>query len=236
MRIVAIVQAQMTSPRLPGKALADVSGRPILDWVIRRISDAKVLDEVVVATGDTSADDPVAERCQALGVRCIRGDDADVLARFLLAAQGARADVIVRVTADSPFTDPEIIDLVARRFAEEKAEYASNALVASFPKGLGVEVFSRKALEASAKDAKAPEERADVTAFMKRHPERFRHLSVPAENPHPKERWTVEAAEDLELMRAIVSRLPNRDEFGWRDILAVLDREPQLRAINAHVK
>jgi spore coat polysaccharide biosynthesis protein SpsF len=235
-RTVAIVQARMTSTRLPGKVLADLGGRPLLDWVIERTRAARTVDDVLLATTTNATDEPLVDAAARLALPVFRGDEDDVLGRYCAAAGAATADVVVRITSDCPLVDPAVIDLVVARFREERADYASNGLVASFPRGLDVEVLHRSVLETCGREATSPHERAHVTPFAYAHPERFRLLSVEAPTPHPEERWTVDTPEDLALVRAIVDRLAPRRDFGWEDILAVLDAEPALRALNRDVR
>jgi spore coat polysaccharide biosynthesis protein SpsF len=235
-RTVAIVQARMTSTRLPGKVLLDLEGQPILDWVIERARAARTLDDVVIATTRNATDDPVVAAGERLGVAVFRGDEDDVLARYREAAAAAKADVVVRLTSDCPLLDPAVIDLTVRRFREANVDYASNGLVPSFPRGLDVEVFPRVHLEACYREAVQPYERAHVTPFFYQHPERFRLLSVEAPSPHGDERWTVDTPEDLALVRELAARFAPRRDFGWEEVLARLDAEPHLREINRAIR
>src|SRR5580704_8315258 len=130
----------MGSTRLPGKVLMDLGGATVVARVVQRTRAATLLDEVVVATSLLPADDAIVQECQRLSVACFRGDEEDVLARYYRAAREFGADAIVRITADCPLIDPELIDATVRAFLEQKPDYATNSLVATYPRGLDVEV------------------------------------------------------------------------------------------------
>lgn len=234
-RVVALVQARMGSTRLPGKVLLDLGGRSMLARVVEAARAARRLDAVVVATSTARGDDPVAEAAQALRVPVFRGSEDDVLERFCGAARAHRAEVVVRLTADCPFLDPELIDDAVERFRREGADYASNGLVEPYPRGLDIEVVRAAVLEEAAALASLPHHRAHVTAFVYQHPERYRLLAVPAPAALAAERWTVDTPEDLALARAIAERL-GPGVPRWREVAAVLEREPGLRALNAAVR
>lgn len=233
-RVVAIVQARMTSSRLPGKILQPIGGRPMLYWVIHRLRAATTLDDIRVATTDLSTDDATAALCAELGVPVFRGDENDVLDRYTQAARVARADAVVRITSDCPLIDPALVDQVVERFLADAPDYVSNSLVPGYPRGLDVEAFSRDALEKSWSEARQPFEREHVTPFLYRNPDRFKILSVTAASDHSGHRWTVDTQEDLDLVREIHARLPP-DSFRWEDVLEILEREPALADINRHV-
>src|SRR5678816_3469510 len=150
--VVAIVQARMGSERLPGKVLLDIEGQTMLERVVRRIQRSSSIDDVVIATTDRPADVVVAGEAEKIGVKVVRGDEDDVLDRFRQAAIESGAATIVRVSADSPLVDPEVIDMVVDAFLSHDVDYASNKLEPTFPLGLDVEAFSRDALESAWQD------------------------------------------------------------------------------------
>ena len=235
MTTLAIVQARMGSTRLPGKVLAELGGRPMLARVVERLRRARTLDGVVVATSRGAGDDPVARLCAELGVPVYRGSEEDVLDRYARAAEEFGADVVVRITADCPLVDPAVVDLVVERFRAADADYASNTLERTYPQGLDVEVFRREALEAAAQEAKEPWERAHVTPFLYRHPERFALASVRQERDASRHRWTVDTPEDLELVRELYAGV-GRFDAGWLEVLELVEGEPALTGINASVR
>lgn len=234
MTTVAVVQARMGSTRLPGKVLADLEGRPMLAWVLERLGRARTLDAVAVATSTEPGDDPVAELCRRLDVPVFRGSEEDVLDRYAGAARRFRADAVVRITADCPLVDPEVVDRVIERFRDAGADYASNTLERTYPQGLDVEVFRREALERAAREAREPWERAHVTPYVYRHPEIFALESVTHDRDLSRHRWTVDTREDLELVRALYRRSGD-GRAGWLEFLRIVESDASLPAINASV-
>jgi len=237
-RVVAIIQARMGSTRFPGKTLVDLAGRPMLEYVVRRVLRAKSVDEVIVATTERSSDDSIATVCARLGVRAYRGPEADVLKRFLGAAETMKAGVIVRVTADCPLIDPEVIDRVVRTRARTHADYASNGLERSWPRGFDVEVFLADALRVADTLAKEPYEREHVTPAIYEHPDRFRLVNVlaPLAARAPNYRVCVDTVEDLQVVRKLVMSADDPDRLTSERIVAFLRSHPDVRAINAAIR
>ena len=231
--IVAIVQARMSSSRLPGKTTADVAGRPLLLRVVDRVRRARSVDKVVVATTDQSSDDPIAALCQREGTQCFRGSEDDVLDRFYKAAQTSGADIVVRITADCPLIDAAVIDKVIRRFQVGDCEYASNTLRYTYPDGLDTEVFSFATLERAWREAQKPSEREHVTPYLRAG--NFRAVNIESESPVPPDthRWTVDYAADLEFVREIYKAFPENKYFGYQDIFHLLRERPELATIQA---
>jgi spore coat polysaccharide biosynthesis protein SpsF len=203
--------------------------------VLRRLARARTIDEVVVATTGAPEDDPIVELSERSGYRAVRGSETDVLDRYLTAARAADAGVIVRITSDCPATDPEIVNLVVEAFRSSGVDFASNMLVPwTFPVGLAVEVVSREALEQAGRDDHDPAWREHVTPYLYRHPELFRLLRVPAESDHSDRRWTIDTPEDYAVVARIFDTL-GRDDFGWRDALAVVEANPSWGSANRDV-
>jgi len=216
----------MGSTRLPGKVLADVGGEPLLAFLIRRLRPLPVTT-VVVATSTLERDDAVAAVAQSEGVACIRGSESDVLNRFSQAVRAYPAESVVRVTADCPLLDPALVSAVLDLHRSSAADYTSNTVVRTFPDGLDVEVFRAAALIQAETDAVDPVEREHVTPFIYRRPGQFRLANLFSTELLGDERWTVDTAEDLELVRHIVTGLPSL-QAGWRDILAMVGRRSEL--------
>jgi spore coat polysaccharide biosynthesis protein SpsF len=255
MRIFAIIQARMSSSRLPGKVLSDLGGIPMIQWIVERAGCAKTLNGVVVATTVESSDDAVAKFCQNQGVTCFRGSLHDVLDRYYQAALELQADVIVRLTGDCPLIDPGVIDETVRAFLETPGtDFAANRLPPpwrrSFPIGLDVEVCSFFALERAWKEAKKDFHREHVMLYLYeglaygtertmretyRTPYGFNVVLINHEPDYGDRRWTVDTAEDLELVRQIVSRIGIKN-FNWQDIIKLLAHEPDLERLNAGVQ
>jgi spore coat polysaccharide biosynthesis protein SpsF (cytidylyltransferase family) len=236
MRRVAVIQARMGSTRLPGKVLADIGGRTMLGRVVARARRASTLDEVVVATSTLPEDEAVAREGARLGTSVFRGSEQDVLDRYHGAAREFRADVVVRITSDCPLIEPEVIDRVGTEFARAAVDYASNVTPQTYPRGLDVEVMTADALSRAWREAREPHQRVHVTPYIYQHPELFRLLPLVAERDYSGHRWTVDTPEDLAFVRAVYERLGDSDLVSWRDVLALLEREPELAGLNRHVR
>jgi spore coat polysaccharide biosynthesis protein SpsF len=238
MKTVAIVQAHMRSSRLPGKVLMDIAGETMLGRVISRAKRCESVDSVVVATSTLPIDDVIENVCGRLEVPIFRGSDSDVLDRFLNAARAHSADVCVRITSDCPLLDPGVSDHIIRSFkqADPPVDYASNKIPQSYPRGLDTEVFSLEALERTWRDAAEPYQRSHVTIYIYEHPENFKLLSVISDVDRADWRWTVDTPEDLEFVRQIYLRLGQHGNFDWREVVALLDEKPELRAINSVIR
>jgi spore coat polysaccharide biosynthesis protein SpsF len=234
-KTLAIVQARMGSSRLPGKVLLDLSGETVLSRVVSRLRRAVLVHEIVVATSLAEKDDAIVAECERIEVQCFRGSELDVLGRYYKCAQIYAASAIVRITADCPLIDAEIVDRTARLFHENSCDYASNALEPSYPRGLDVEVFTMAALACAWREAVTGYEREHVTPYIWEHAELFRLVSLKAEADYSGYRWTLDTVEDLELLRAIYARFGDRNDFAWRQVMRLMEIEPQLAQINAHV-
>lgn len=237
-KVVAIIQARMASTRLPGKALLDIAGRPMLEHVFTRAARARTVDEVWVATARDPANDPIAALCQRRGWPLFRGPEEDVLDRYLGCARAAAADVVVRLTSDCPLLDPAIVDAVVEALLREQADYASNTLPPrSHPRGLDAEAFTRDALEQAGREARAPHEREHVTPYLYRADRPFRLVAVRGERDGSQYRWTVDTPEDLALVRRVAEHFGAAlDAAGWREVLAAVESHPDWSALNAHVQ
>lgn len=239
MRIVAIIQARMNSSRLPGKVLQDLGGRPMLVRVAERVRRAKTIQSLMVATTLDASDDPLEALCHERGYAMYRGSQYDVLDRFYQAACLAEADVIVRLTADCPLLDPDLIDQTVQLFLQSGADFAANRLPPpwkrTFPIGLDVEVCSFTALERAWNHAELLFEREHVMPYLYDEEGRFKVAVLDNDVDYGSLRWTVDTPQDLELVRVLVSRFAD-DHFTWKDVLALVQREPELMQINAEVK
>jgi glutamate-1-semialdehyde aminotransferase/spore coat polysaccharide biosynthesis protein SpsF (cytidylyltransferase family) len=226
--IVAIIQARMGSSRFPGKTLADLAGRPMLARVVERVSQARSVDRVVVATSTAPQDDPITEFCRREQIACFRGSEDDVLDRFYEAGIKQGADVVVRITADCPLIDPDIIDRVVERFQRGDCDYASNALRYTYPDGLDTEVFSMAALQQAWREAKKPAEREHVTPYLRAG--KFRVVNVENTMAGRPQRWTVDHPADLEFVRGVYRAFGGRTDFRYEEITQLLKERPELAA------
>ena len=234
MRVVAIIQARMGSTRLPGKVLKDLAGRTVLERVLSRVRQCRLVNEIIVATSANRADDVIVQDCIRLNARVFRGSEDDVLDRYFRCAEAVSAETVVRITADCPLLDPGISDRTIAAFQEKRADYASNVLERTYPRGLDTEVMTFNALRIAFEEATEIQEREHVTPFLYRHPERFRLTSVKEDSDYSQHRWTLDTAEDLEFLRAVYSKLVD-PEFTWRDVLRLVEDDPKLADINSRV-
>jgi spore coat polysaccharide biosynthesis protein SpsF len=234
MRINAVIQARTGSTRFPGKVLEELGGRPVLEWVIRAARAASQVDEVIVATSTVPDDDAVAALASSLGAHVVRGSENDVLSRFVAALDAYPADAVVRLTADCPLLDPNLIDAVAGAWAAVPTlDYVSTVLVRSLPRGMDIEVVTAGALRAVDRMATG-HDRVHVTSAVYADPTAYRLLGLSVTPPANDLRVTLDTQEDLALLRALVAELPDAPP-EWRDVVAILRRRPDLVAINANV-
>lgn len=241
-RVLVIVQARMGSTRLPGKILADIAGQPMLAWVVTRSRAIEGVSEVVIATSELPADDVVSQLCHLRGWSCVRGSEADVLDRYHRAALQFEAEHVVRVTADCPLLCPNQGAEVIERHLADDNDYTHNLTVwgSRMPLGTGVEIFTFDALDRSWREGHEPHHREHVDEYVGEHPELFRIglVTAPPNLQRPDYRLTVDASEDLDLMRRIYDATDagNSDVIDLVDVVGLLDRTPALLSINAHVR
>ncbi len=237
--VVAIVQARMGSTRLPGKVLRPIAGQPLLWHVVHRLRKSKLIEDVVVATTTNPLDDAIVEYGRKQNVTVIRGPETDVLARFALAAEATDADLIVRVSSDAPFIDPGFIDHLVSSLIAQRGDYVLMAEGAPTAHE-GVDPFSRRALDKLMMDAHDdPVAREHVTGYFKLHPDFVTVVRAPAYPPLARKggRLTIDTPDDLAFVEAVHVRLAAKaGEASLSDLLLLLEREPSLRNINAHVK
>lgn len=235
LKVVGIIQARMGSTRLPGKVLLDLGGDTVLSRVVHRLAQSRLIAGIVVATTVLGVDDAIGLECQRIRVSCFRGSEQDVLDRYYQTARLHNAKVIVRITADCPLIDPEIVDRTIELFYEENADYATNDVPQTFPRGLDTEVFSMSSLTQAWEEARQPYQREHVTPYFYEHPEIFRIASLLGEIDSTLYRWTLDTEDDLKLLRAVYDRFQNRDTFGYAEVLALMQREPDLMDLNSRV-
>jgi spore coat polysaccharide biosynthesis protein SpsF len=234
-RITAIIQARIGSTRLPGKVLMDLGGKSVLSRVVDRLRRAKRLDEIVVAITDSVADDAIVRECHQLKVGYFRGPENDVLDRYQRAARVYAAQVVVRITADCPLIDPQLVDETIGAFQQQRADYASNIFPRTYPRGLDTEVFATAALEQAWHHTHEPYQREHVTPYFYEHPGLFRLASLRGRIDYSHYRWTLDTAEDLVLLRTIYARFFNRDNFSWGEVIRLMEHQPELAELNSQV-
>lgn len=243
MKVVAIVQARMGSTRLPGKVLMEIRDKPMLEHVIDRLRETKMLDEIVVATTTKEQDKVIIQLAKKLGVSYFAGSENDVLGRYLGAAEEAKADIIVRITADCPLIDPRIIDDIVKHHLRTNANFTYNLIdennEKSFPRGSDVEVFSNAVLKRIGELAKEPRYREHVTSYVYEHPEPFKIEVIEAEGifQRPHLRLCVDEEDDLRFISEIYARLFRLGKLIRLDeVIKLLEACPELQQINVAVK
>ncbi|KRC81715.1 aminotransferase class III-fold pyridoxal phosphate-dependent enzyme [Sphingomonas sp. Root241] len=234
MKTVAIVQARMGSTRLPNKVMRPITGTPMIELLLARLREAAEVDEIVVATSDAARNDVLADHVAALGYRCYRGSENDVLDRYLLAARGSEAEVVIRITGDCPLVDPELVDQAVRHFRETGADYLSNSAPPTFPDGLDIEVFTAAALERAGREATEVFDREHVTPYLRR-PGLFRQASLENDVDLSALRWTVDEPHDAGVIEAIFAHFAPDIHFGWRQVLQLQQAQSRLFDGNQHI-
>ena len=238
-KIIATIEARMTSSRLPGKVLMDLCGKPALQHIVERLKRSSYIDDVVVATTVNATDNPVVELCNSIGCSYFRGSEEDVLLRVLLAAKNAEADVLVEITGDCPLVDWRIVDEAIELFFSDSYDYASNALESNYPSGFEVQVFPVTVLNEVNSISNDPLDHEHVSLYIYRHPEKYRLACLKAEGKlcRPEVEVTLDTMEDYQIISRIFNSLyPKNQDFGLFDVIELLEKRPELLDINKNVK
>ncbi|MAF76564.1 MAG: spore coat protein [Halobacteriovoraceae bacterium] len=233
-KTVCILQARLSSTRLPGKVLMKVTERPLLEIQIKRVLKSSFIDRLILATSVGSDDDLIEELGKSLGVEVFRGSLDDVLDRFYQSVRDIDSENIVRLTGDCPIIDPSVIDLVIERHLNSDADYTTNSLNPTYPDGMDVEVFKKEALEESWKNASKKSEREHVTLYINSRPEKFKIQHVKNTDDLSHLRWTVDEQEDFNLVKMIIENFKNLD-FTLQDSLNFV-RDNNLEDYNTKYK
>ncbi len=234
MKIVAIIQARMGSSRLPGKVMAKVQGHRVIDLLLARLSKAETLSEIVVATTDAAIDDSFAAHVRAKGYRVVRGDEADVLSRYGVAAKEANADVIVRITGDCPLIMPEVVDEVVLGYLAGGWDYVSNTNPPRYPDGLDTEVFSAAALFQTINEATDGFDKEHVTPYLRRAPQFKRH-NIEAAQDLSALRLTVDEPADIGVVSAVLAAFGSDIHFDLAALTALWETSPELFQANQDI-
>jgi spore coat polysaccharide biosynthesis protein SpsF len=237
-RVVAIVSARMASSRYPGKAMVPLAGRPLLEVLLERVASCPLLDSVALATSARDENLPLCAVAQKMGIPVFRGDEEDVLRRHVDCARHMAADHVVRVTGDNPLTDIETLERLVERQLDTGAEYTYVPGDALFM-GILSEVISRPALERSWEKGQARHRSELVTLYIKENPREFRieTVELPPGLYRPQYRLTVDEADDVTLMQAVFERVAAPGKIvSTREAIALLDAQPELARVNAHLQ
>lgn len=231
---LAIVQARMASTRLPGKVMKVVLDKPLIQYLLERLSLARRIDRIVLATSANRENDPLDAFVRKMGFDVFRGSEDDVLDRFYNAAKKYNPDAIVRITGDCPLIDPVICDDVIGFFEKEKADHAH--LAPDFAEGLDCEILSSKALKAAYQNARLRSEREHVAPYIRNHAESFILRSLSNSRDDSSYRITIDNEEDFRVVKAIIEHFGAGASFRWPQIRDFLDMHPDIKAINAHIE
>jgi len=231
--VTCILQTRMGSTRLPGKVLMKINKNDlILDFVIRQLKFSELIDEIVIATTNLEQDDIIEKYAKDNGIKYFRGSSLDVLDRYYQCAKELKLSTILRVTSDCPLIDPKIVDKIIRKFKKGKYDYVSNFLSHSFPNGTEAEMFSFSVLENAWHNGKKSNEREHVTPYIYDNQEKFCLGQIKNEKDYSNFRWSVDRKDDLELVKAIASKI-KKSPILMEDIIQLFIREPELVKINS---
>lgn len=224
-KVLAIIQARMSSSRLPGKVMLDLNGEPTIVRIIDRLRKARSVDEIVVATSLDKSDDPLFELLCDKKIECFRGDLEDVLSRFIGVLTNSDAEVVIRITADCPLVMPKLIDQMVQDFISSEFDYLSNTITPTFPDGLDVEIFTKQALLKLSLMSLSSQEREHVTLGIRNRPEQFRTKNFMSTKDLSGLRWTVDYEEDFVFIKGVYSHFEKREsDFEYAEVLHLLEK------------
>ena len=233
--ILAIVQARMSSTRLPGKVMKKILNKPVILFLFERLRMSKMIDKIILATSDHPDNDPLCEYVKGLGINVFRGSESDVLERFYLAAKPYKPEYIVRLTGDCPLVDPRICDQLFQACIEKKVDYAE--LSPQYAEGADCEIFTFKALEMAQKNAVMKSEREHVTLYLNNRLDQFKKILLPNKIDDSLYRFTIDEPEDFEVVGKIFEALyrGDKDLFTYEEIKNFLDTHQEIGKLNTHI-
>lgn len=234
---LVIIQARMGASRLPGKVLLPLAGKTVLEHVIERVSRAKLIDDIIVATTIGRENLPILRLCADKGIRVFCGSESDVLDRYYQAAKLLRPVNVIRITADCPAIDPQVIDQVIEEHIREDNDYTSNTLgKETFPDGLDVEIVRFSVLKEAWENARLASEREHVTLYIT-HSKQYKKGAVYSDVDHGMERWTLDTQQDYQMLKAVFESLYiNKKDFTYSDVIDYLDQHNDIRIINKNIE
>ncbi|MBM7615378.1 spore coat polysaccharide biosynthesis protein SpsF [Alkaliphilus hydrothermalis] len=241
LKVVVIIQARMGSTRLPGKVMKQIAGKTVLEHVVDRIRQSKLVNEVVIATTIKDDDLAIVKESERLGVSCFRGSEEDVLSRYYYAAKESNAEIVVRITSDCPLIDPAVLDEMLVKFIglyeRREVDYLSNTLQRTFPRGLDAEIFPFEILEKIFNEAKQDYEREHVTPYIYQNPDQFKLVGFKNHHDYSDYRLTLDTEEDLMVITKIYENLCVDDKIVYQDeVIKFMENNPDIKAINESIK
>ncbi len=234
MKVIALVQARMGSTRLPNKVMKPIGGIPMIELLLSRLSRAREVNQIVVATSVDVRNQTLIEHVRKLGYACEQGSENDVLDRYVQAARAHQADVVVRITGDCPLVDPELVDETIRRFKAANVDYFSNISPPTYPDGLDIEVCTFKALEQASQTTSRPYDREHVTPYI-RESGKFSTAAMQHGEDLSALRWTVDEPADFAVIEKVFQYFHPRTDFTWREVLDLQRQQPDIFDINQHI-
>lgn len=238
-KIVATIEARMTSTRLPGKVLLPAGGKPMLKHLVDRLRQVKSIQTIVLATTVNRTDDCLEAFAKEEKIAHFRGSEEDVMGRVIGAADSVNADIVVEITGDCPVIDPLLVEQTIQMFLHNTCEFASNSLIRSYPDGMDTQVFALETLKRSAALTNDPLDREHVTLHICNHPELFRpvNLIAPPDLYWPELGLTLDEKADYELLKNLIEYFgPSRPYFSCREVIELLRTRPEWVAINQEVR
>lgn len=230
---IAIIQARISSTRLPGKVLLTLADKTVIEQVISRVSQAKKIDKIILATTTRKEDNALEQICLKAGIDCFRGSENDVLDRYFQAAKKFGGKNIIRITGDCPLIDPVVIDKVIDLYEVGGVDYATNVMPPTFPDGLDTEIFSFSALEKVWREANLASQREHVTVYLWQNPQIFRQRHLKNKIDLSARRWVLDNPEDYEFMKQVFAKLYFlKPDFGMNDLLEFFAENPEIEKIN----
>jgi spore coat polysaccharide biosynthesis protein SpsF len=231
-RVLIIIQARMKSTRLPGKVLSPLQKVPMVLFLVKHLVPLRI--PLLVATTNDPSDEVLCQLLIREKIPYYRGDMSDVLDRYVQALDGHECDAIVRLTADCPLHDPQMVRRAIALFLDQKVDYLSNTIKRTFPRGYDIEVIAKEALMRAQKEAKEDYQREHVTPYIIEHPELFSLAQFYDSIDRSAYRLTVDTEEDYHLVERVVDAL--KDDYSYKNVIRVLEKHPEWAKINHHVK
>jgi len=234
-KVAAIIEARMTSTRLPGKVILDIGGKPVLQRIVEKLKKNEHIDDVIVATTINNTDDAIVDLCDSINCKVFRGSENDVLSRVLDAALENKVDVIVEITGDCPFVDNEIINELFKVFENNNYDYVSNTVNRTFPDGFDVQIFKTEALKKTEKSTNCPVDREHVSLYIYSNPHIFSiyNWDAPEKFFHPEIEVTLDTIEDYKLItRVHDSLVKTKPDYGISEIIEFLLNNKEVARIN----
>lgn len=229
---LVVLQARMSSTRLPGKVMAQINGHPMIYWEISRISKAKLVNKIIVAISDQSSDDILADYLDSIHQEYIRGSLDNVLSRYVKAEEIYNPSAIIRLTADCPLVMPELIDQYLEIFHKEDLEYLSNTIELSYPDGLDIEIIAPGIFKKLLEFSLSKEEKEHVTLGIYSRKDKFRTYNVSNKTNISQFRWTMDTSDDLAFVKSIYAHFESKEiNFTFEDVLKLVKENPNLNRI-----